>query len=146
MRSRSLALVSLLLVACGPSQEPPPEVPAAPPPPTLADFAGAWENIARLEDVEAPVTSTTRGGASGTDWVMELEGRPAVPLQVTMQGDSLVTESAEYESILRPGVTTIVRTAAVLRDGRMEGAILVTYRTPAGEEQLRGTLESRRMP
>lgn len=143
MRSTVLPLIPLLLLACGPSPEPPPATGAAP---TLADFAGTWENVVRLEGVEAPVSSITRGGSAGTDWTMELEGRPPVRLEVSIRGDSLVTESAGYESILRPGVTTTVRTAAVLRDGGMVGAIQVTYDTPGGPEQVRGTMESRRAP
>jgi hypothetical protein len=149
MRSRIVALLALLAIACGPSQESgeaPPEAPPPAPAPTLADFAGTWENTVTLTGVEAPVISTTRGGASGTDWTMDLEGRPGIRMQARMQGDSLVMESEQYESILRAGVMTSVRTAAVLRDGAMEGNVLVTYQTPGGVEQVPGTILSRRLP
>jgi hypothetical protein len=92
------------------------------------------------------VISTTHARASGTEWAMDLEGRPGIPLEVTVQGDSLVMETEEYESILRPGVMTRVRTASVLREGGLEGNVMVPYRAVGGEEQVRGTMESRRLP
>lgn len=117
------------------------EAPAAAP--SLADFAGTWNNTVRLDGVADPVPSTMIADASDR-WTMTLEGREPIGLQVNMQGDSVITVSDEYESILRPGVTTTVRTASVMHDGMMMGNVLVTYRTNAGEEQVRGTMEGRR--
>jgi hypothetical protein len=38
-----------------------------------------------------------------------------------------------------------VRTASVLQGGEIVGNVLATYRTPAGEEQVRGTLRGTRV-
>ena len=147
MRLVPAALVALAVVACAPAEKPPvEEAPAPPPAPTLADFAGTWQNSATLTGVEAPVLSTMTGTEAGTDWTMTLEGRPPIPMQVSIVGDSLVTQTGEYESILRPGVMVTVRTAGVLHDGMLMGNMVATYKTAAGEEQVAGTIQGTRVP
>lgn len=113
--------------------------------PTLADFAGTWETVATLEGVDEPVPSTMTGSAAGDDWTMSLEGRPGIPLRVSIVGDSLISESEEYESILRPGVMVSVRTAGVLHDDMIMGNLVSTYRTDSGEERVTGTFQSTRV-
>ena len=141
----------ILLAACGstddeqPAAEPGAEAVAEPvASKSIADFAGSWESTARLEGVNEPVPSTMTGSASGDDWTMSLEGRDNIPLEVSMVGDSLIAQSAEYESVLRPGVMVTVRTASVLHGDMLMGNIVATYRTPQGEERVLGTMESRR--
>lgn len=147
MRIASAVLAAVLLVGCAPDEEeaPPAEVPAMEEPSSaapmqLADFAGTWQNTATLEGVAEPVPSTMTGSAAGNDWTMSLEGRPNIPLTVTVQGDSLISESAEYESVLRPGVMVTVRTAGVLQNGELVGNMVARYRTPSGEEVVSGTI------
>jgi hypothetical protein len=147
MRSVPVLLTALLVAACGAPDQPPPEaVDAAPTAaPNIADFAGTWENVATLTGVDEPVTSTMRGSASGDDWTMSLEGRSDIPMQVSVVGDSLIGQSAPYESILRPGVTVTVRTASVLQNGVLMGNMVATYQTPAGEERVTGTVRGTRV-
>jgi hypothetical protein len=135
-----------LLAACGGSDAPPPEAAPAPAPPalTLADFAGTWENSATLTGVADPVASTITGTADPATWTMSLEGRPNIPMTVAVVGDSLIATSAEYESVLRTGVMVTTRTASVLQDGMLIGNLVATYKTPAGEEQVSGTLHGMR--
>lgn len=147
MRLAPALLTVLALAACTPAEQPAvEEAPPAPPAPTLADFAGTWQNSATLAGVEAPVSSTMTGTAAGTDWTMTLEGRPPIPMQVSIVGDSLVTQTGEYESILRPGVMVTVRTASVLQNGMLMGNLVSTYKTTAGEEQVTGTIQGSRVP
>lgn len=113
---------------------------------TIADFAGTWENTARLEGVDQPVPSTMSGSAAGDDWTMSLEGRDNIPLQVSIVGDSIIAQSAEYESVLRPGVMVTVRTASVMHGDMLMGNMVATYRTPEGEQRVPGTFEGRRRP
>lgn len=145
MRLAPALLIAIALAACTPAEQPPVEE-APPAAPTLADFAGTWQNSATLTGVEAPVPSTTTGTEAGTDWTMTLEGRDPVPLQVSIMGDSLITQTGEYESILRPGVMVSVRTASVLHDGMLMGNMVATYKTADGEEQVTGTLQGTRVP
>ena len=134
----SLLVAVALLAACTPKEEaPPPETPPAAP--TIADFAGTWNVKSVLEGTPDTVPSTLTGTADPASWTMTLEGRPNVPLTVSMSGDSLVVQTAEYESILRKGVMVTVRTASVLMNGMMMGNLVATYRTPTGEQVVRGT-------
>lgn len=154
MRACALAASCLiLLAACGtpddeqPAADPRAEATAEPTATStsIADFAGTWENTTRLEGVDEPVQSTLTGSASGDDWTMSLEGRDNIPVDVSIVGDSLIGQSAEYESILRPGVMVTVRTASVLHGGMLMGNMVATYRTPQGEERVPGTVEGRRV-
>ncbi|CAN5615086.1 hypothetical protein BH23GEM9_BH23GEM9_35510 [soil metagenome] len=140
----------LILAACGsPDQDAPPVVddpaPAASGA-TLADFAGTWNNEVRLEGVAEPVSSRFVGSADGTGWVMNLEGRDPIPLRASVVGDSLITESETYESILRPGVSTRARSAMARNGNDAAGTVVVTYRTDAGDEVVRGTMRATRTP
>ncbi|MFN2315237.1 MAG: hypothetical protein ABR551_08075 [Gemmatimonadales bacterium] len=147
MRFTPAVLVAALLMACAPAEEAPEVVEAPPPPagPTLADFAGTWQNSAMLEGQTAPVPSTWTGTAGGTDWTMSLEGRPNVPVQASVVGDSLIVVSSEYESVLRPGVMVRVRSASVLQNGALVGNMVATYRTPQGDQAVRGTITGTRI-
>jgi hypothetical protein len=143
----TVALLALSVVAaCAPKDEAPADsVAAAPAAPTMADFAGTWNVSSVLEGQPDTVKSTLTGTADGT-WSMTLEGRPNIPLTVSMSGDSLVAQSAEYESILRKGVMVTVRTASVLKDGMMVGNLVATYKTPQGEQVVNGTSMGMKAP
>ena len=77
---------------------------------------------------------------------MTLEGRPNIPLMVSMMGDSLIGQSAEYESILRAGVMVTVRTASVMQNGMLVGNLKATYKTPQGEQVVNGTMTATKQP
>ncbi len=140
MRSVSIALAVALLAGCAPAEEA-----AEQAGPTLADFAGTWEMTTTLAGVDDPVTSTMTGSADGSGWVMMLEDRDPIPIQVSVMGDSLIGQTAEYESILRDGVMVSIRTASVLSGGMLQGAMVATYKLPDGEERVVGTFHGMRM-
>ena len=133
MRSVAALLTLAFLAACAPREE------AAPPALTLADFAGTWQVSTTITGTPDPVASTMTGTADASGWTMSLEGRPNIPLTVSVVGDSLIAQSAEYESILRPGVMVSVRTAGALTDGALSGTLTATYKTPTGDEIVTGT-------
>jgi hypothetical protein len=119
--------------------------PAAPAGPTVADFAGTWTTSATLTGVANPVPSTLTVNADGTA-SMSLEGRPNIAVTTSISGDSLVVESAEYESVLRKGVMVTTRTASVMSGNTMNGNMTATYKTPAGSEVVTGTITGTRNP
>ncbi|MEO6447508.1 MAG: hypothetical protein ABIZ91_05620 [Gemmatimonadaceae bacterium] len=150
MRILSATLAIALLAGCGPAEQPAADSAVMAPAPvaalTLADFAGTWQNTATIVGTENPVPSTLTGSADGSTWTTTLEGRPAIPTTAMLVGDSLITQTEEYESVLRKGVMVSVRTAAVMRDGMMMGNMVATYKTPAGEEKVNGTIQGTRAP
>jgi hypothetical protein len=142
----ALAVVSLL-VACGPRDDAAPESagqPAETAAPSIAGLAGTWEQTATLEGTPDPVPSTLHA-ADSNRWSMDLEGRPGIPLHVSIVGDSVISQSEEYESVLRPGVMVTVRTASVLQDGMLVGNLVATYRTEGGEQVVHGTTRATRI-
>ena len=139
MRAFALLLTATLLTACAPKEEAP-ATDTTPAAPTLADFAGTWNIASVLEGTPDTVRSTLTGSADGSTWSMTLEGRPNIAVTASIVGDSLVGQSAEYESILRKGVMVSVRTASVLANGALTGNLVATYKTPTGEQVVRGTL------
>jgi hypothetical protein len=145
MRALPTLLTALVLAACGAAEQPPAVADAPAPAASISDFAGTWQTEAMVEGTAEPVRSTLMGGADGTDWTMAFEGRSPVPLTVSMAGDSLIMESAEYESVLRPGVMVHARIAGVLQDGVIVGAMTAYYRTAEGEQQVPGTVRSTRV-
>ncbi|MDZ4674516.1 MAG: hypothetical protein SGI84_08680 [Gemmatimonadota bacterium] len=140
------ALIAIALVAgCTPAEEPAVEVVAVvPAAPTMADFVGTWQNRAVLTGVADTVVSTMTGTADGA-WTMTLEGRDPVALTVTVVGDSLISESAEYESVLRKGVMVSVRTASMMHDGMLMGNMVATYKTDGVTETVLGTITGTRV-
>jgi glucose/arabinose dehydrogenase len=148
MRAAVAALVSLtLLTACAPKDEAPAADDAAvqaPAAPTVADFAGTWQIQAVIGTDTVPSTMTIAADGSST---LTLEGRPPVALTVSISGDSVVTQSAEYESVLRRGTMVTVRTAAVKSgDNMMTGNMMATYKSATGEEMAHGTVTGTKQP
>lgn len=144
----TLSLITLLTMsACGAGEE---EIPAAEeatvtsalPGVTASDFLGTWEGQAMLEGTPNPIPVTMEG--TGSEWTMTLPDRDRIPLTVSMSADSLVLTSEPYESILQDGVTVHTRSAVVLQNGRMVGALTATYATPEGERVVTGTMEASR--
>lgn len=97
-----------------------------------------------MAGVADPVHSRLASTPAGGGWTITFEGRPPVPMRVSMAGDSLVLISEPYESVLRPKVTVQLRAAGVLVDGSIAGKIIATYDTPDGQEVLMGTISATR--
>jgi hypothetical protein len=142
---RLIALpATLLLAGCG-AEEPPPE-PPPPPPPTYTDFAGHWIVVNNLEGVADSIPSEIHSRPDGGGWMLSLEGRDSIPMRASMEGDSLVLLSEQYESVLRRNVVVQVRTASVLTEGGLVGKVVATYNYPDSQQVVTGTLQGRRAP
>jgi hypothetical protein len=144
MRFAPSLLVLALAAACTPAEEPAPEA-AMPAAPTHPHIPSTTNNTVTLTGVADPVPSTMTGTADGV-WMMTLEGRDSIPVTASMSGDSLIAETAEYESILRPGVMVSVRTASVLHDNMWRGNVIATYKTDGDTETVTGTMTGTRPP
>ena len=145
--SRAAAVLgALFLAACAgePQPEPPAEAESAADA-ALNAFAGHWTTAYQFEGVTDPVMVEFHG--SGSDWVATVSpDRDPVPMTVSMVGDSLVAETAVFESVLRPGVMVKARTAGVLVDGRMVGTSVLTYDPDGQPEMVQGTFTAERTP
>ena len=134
--SRVTTLAALALLAgCAAEEAPEPEPLHTP---TLEDFAGAWSMTVVFPDKGDTVRSTLSGTAAANDWVMVNPGNQRVRMPtVSLKGDSMILVSDKFAAVVRPGATAQVRTAAVLRDGVMEGKILATFELADGGQDVR---------
>ena len=148
MRFAVALLAVAAVTACAAKEEPAADSAApaaAAAAPTVADFAGTWNTASVLEGTPDTVRSTLTGTADGT-FTMSLEGRQNIPLTVSISGDSLIAQSAEYESVLQKGVMVTVRTAGVRSGDTMTGKVVATYKKPTGEQIVNGTFTSTKAP
>ena len=151
MRPAALVLSFALLTACAPKDEAPAagdaavQTPAAPTAATIADFAGNYQVTAILGKDTVP--STMMVTADGVGSTLSLTGRPNIALMLSMSGDSLVAQSAEYESVLRKGTMVSNRTAvAKAADGSLAGTVSATYKVRGGDQVVNGTIRATKMP
>lgn len=161
MRSVALLSCAVLLGACAKTGEKPTDsaaatpaaTPAAAPAPapapastiSLADLAGKWNQQARAETSDSVLVSAEiTAGADASSWTIKLPGRPAMPVRVTVDGDSIMTATGPYESVLRKGVQ--VTTEGVLRkqDGKLVGITRAHYKTAGADSVVRLRIEMTR--
>lgn len=141
MRHALLLAALVTLAGCGPEEVPEPQPLHTP---GLADFAGSWNMTVVFPDKGDTVRSTLSGTTAANDWVMINPGNQRVRMPtVSLKGDSMILVSDKFAAVVRPGATAQVRTAAVLRDGVMEGKILATFELADGTQEVRaGTLRA----
>ena len=154
MRAAGLLSCVVLLVACSRAEEAPATdsaagtVAAAPAATiSLADLVGKWKQEVRREDSDSVlVTSEVNATADPAGWTITLPGRPPMPVRVTVSGDSIITGSGPYESVLRKGVQ--VTTDGVLRNqgGKLVGITTARYQGANADSVVRLRTEMTRIP
>jgi hypothetical protein len=140
----------LLVAACAKSEAPPADTttaamaPApAPAPLSLADVAGKWQmsNVPTSGADTSPTNFVLTATADTTGWMLEFPSGVKVPLQVSVDGDSILTKSGQFASQRRK--STKVRTESVMRlqDGKIVGVTTAHYDTKGADSvlQLRGS-------
>ena len=155
MRFIPLLACAAVLVACARSEDAPPDsaaaVPAPAPAPTtlsLADLTGKWTQQVRAENSDSVlVTSEVNATSDPSAWTITLPGRPAMPLRVTVDGDSVMLASGPYESVLRKGVQVTTSGALRMQDGKLVGMTTARYSGGTGADSVvRLRTEMTRMP
>jgi hypothetical protein len=120
----------------------------APAPISLADVAGRW-NLRSVPETgdTTPIASQINLTADTSGWTMTLPNRrPVATRVVVVAGDSIVTETGPFESVLRKGVQVTTRTTMRLRDGRLVGSTSARYSTAGADSVLRLRVEGTRAP
>jgi hypothetical protein len=114
---------------------------------SLADLAGRWTQRVTAEGSDSVlVTSELNATADASGWTITLPGRPAMPVQVMVDGDSVMTSTGPYESVLRPGVQVTTNGVARLVNGEMVGITIARYTTTGADSVVRLSSVSTRMP
>lgn len=154
MRATALLSCAVLLVACAGKEEAPSAdsaavVPAPAPAATisLADVAGNWTQTVRAETSDSIlVTAAIVASADPTAWTITLPGRPAMPVRVTVDGDSIMTAAGPYESVLRKGVQVTTESVLRMQDGKLVGTTVAKYQGAAADSVVRLRTELTRNP
>jgi len=143
---RSLAVVSIvaLLGACVKSETSTPAAdtstaemapapaPAAAPaaaPISLKTVSGRYHVTSRGQNGDTSVV-TYELNATGdtTGWTITYPNRPAVPVRiVSVEGDSIVTETGPFTSVRRSGVPVTTRTTYRWENGQLVGTTVAHY-------------------
>jgi len=99
------------------------QAPAAPAPVNLADVAGKW-NVRAVPATGTDTTATNSvitATATTSGWTITFPGRKAIPMKVTVDADSIMTEAGPYPSVRRKGVTVSTNSVMRLQGGNLVG-------------------------
>lgn len=134
MRRLILVLSLTSLAACAKKEAPaplPPEPPAAPPAPapiSLGAVAGTWNFKTMAADNDSVlVTYTVVATADTSGWTLTFPKRKPITLKVSVSGDSVMTVSPQYESMLRKGVKVMTNGSLHLVGDKLVGTTVAHY-------------------
>jgi hypothetical protein len=123
-------------------------VTTAPAPVNLADVAGKW-NVRAVPTSgtdTTPTNSVITATATTSGWTITLAGRPAVPLRVSVDADSIMTEAGPYTSVRRRGVQVTTNTVMRLEGGNLVGRTTAHYKVSTADSVLVLTATGTRAP
>ncbi len=155
MRGFVSCWIALVLVGCSkpadrPAEDTMGEAPAADAPAaiSLADLAGTWSVRTMPEDGDSTlVTYRMVIGAEGAGWTINFPDRDPIPVRVlTVEGDSIMSESGPFESVLRKGVQVNTEQVTRLKDGKLVGKTLARYAVSGPDTLRRLRFEGTREP
>ena len=95
----------------------------APAPVNLADVAGKW-NVRAVPATgtdTTPTNSVITATATTSGWTITFPGRKAIPMKVTVDADSIMTEAGPYPSVRRKGVQVTTTSVMRLQSGNLVG-------------------------
>jgi hypothetical protein len=119
---------------------------AAPAAMTLADFAGAWSMRAMTEAGDSVLVEyQLAASADPAGWTVTFPGREPMPIEVMLDGDSLMLNLGTYPSALREGVSVTTTSVARMVDGRLAGTFVAHYQTTDADSVVNGRQEGTRM-
>jgi hypothetical protein len=101
---------------------------------SLADVAGTWVVDARTEAGEAVPQFELIATADPLGWELRFPDREPIEMRVLeVAGDSIVTESGPYESILRPGVQVSTHAVYRIEGDRLVSTTVARYQTSGAD-------------
>ena len=110
----------------------------APAPVNLADVAGKW-NMRSVPTSGADTSATTyvlTATSNTSGWTITFPGRKAIPVKVTVDGDSITLDAGPYPSVRRKGVQVITHSVSRLQGGSMVGSTTAHYNVKTADSVL----------
>lgn len=124
----------------------PAPAPAMAAPLALSDLAGKWTVRGTKPGTDSTiVTYDLIATGENTGWTANFPKRKPIPIRVVaIAGDSLVTQSGPYESVLRKGVQVTTDNTIRLKDGKLVGRTVAHYKTTKPDSVIELQLEGTR--
>ena len=148
--------IALVLMGCSKPADKPadatagdaPAMEAAPATIALADVAGTWNVRSTVEGDESKVvTYDIVATADRSGWSLTFPKGEPIPVRVVaVEGDSIVTESGPFESVLRKGVQVSTTVVNRLQDGKLVGTTVARYQVSGPDSVTRLRFEGTRAP
>ena len=110
----------------------------APAPVNLADVAGKW-NMRSVPASGADTSATTyvlTATSNTSGWTITFPGRKAIPVKVTVDGDSITLDAGPYPSVRRKGVQVITHSVNRLQGGSLAGSTTAHYKVKTADSVL----------
>jgi hypothetical protein len=155
MRAVRTGWIALLVVGCGKAADKPadsmaeaPAAEAAAAPATIADVAGTWKIRSTVEgNAGTAITYDMVTTADQSGWSIKFPDREPIPVRVVaVDGDSIVSESGPFESVLRKGVQVNTRVVSRLQDGKLVGRTTARYQVSGADTVAHLNFEGTRVP
>ena len=109
-----------------------------PTPVNLADVAGRWNvrAVPASGTDTTPTNSVITATSTTSGWTVTLPGRKPVPMRVTVDADSIMTEAGPYESVRRKGVQVTTNAVIRLQGGNLIGRTTARYKVTGPDSVL----------
>jgi hypothetical protein len=158
MRAVRMCGIALVALGCGKAADKPADAEMAEAPPaeaapaaagiSLNDVAGTWKIRSAVEGNEKQtVIYDLVATADRSGWTINFPNRDPIPVRVVaVEGDSIVTESGPFESVLRKGVMVNSRVVVRLQDGKLVGTTTARYQVSGPDTLARLNVEGTRAP
>ena len=104
----------------------------------LADVAGRWNVRAVPESGTdtTPTNSVITATSNTSGWTITFPGRAPVPMRITVDGDSIMSEAGPYPSVRRKGLQVTTNGVMRLQGGNLVGRTTAHFQTKAADSVL----------
>jgi hypothetical protein len=122
--------------------------PPAPTPVNLADVAGKW-NVRAVPSTgtdTTPTNSVITATSTTSGWTITFPGRQPIPLKVTVDADSIMTEAGPYPSVRRRGTQVSTNGVMRLQGGSLVGSTTAHFKVKTPDSVLVLTTTATRAP
>ena len=119
-----------------------------PTPVNLADVAGKWNMraVPTTGTDTTPTNSVITATATTSGWTITFPGRQPIPMRVTVDGDSIMTQAGPYPSARRRGVQVTTDGVMRLEGGSLVGRTTAHYKVSTADSVLVLTNTATRAP
>lgn len=112
----------------------------------LADVAGAWNLAVTTDQGDSTAGLQIVATADPSGWTMVAPGRDPIPMTVQAMGDSIVTVTGPFPSLIREGVQVTTYSTYRLEGDRLVGSGTAHYETTESDSVVGLTIEGTRAP